>query len=806
MRIHISKWTLVALIAIGGYVVFAAGPSFLGDVFQPGARVTTAFPSPSPFVGAVLYDSDAGTLRVAQQGAWTKLLNADEGQAGNVFFMGSSTSQTNAAQSPGGGLFFDSSSRYLGLGTTTPQNLLTLDRDAGNILIRGYGDQRVIWEQRGVVGSGSDLALNPKFSWGSIIAGGIATPEIRLLYSDEGSVSDGGAPRGERAVFEIERTGTAAAVGDGNRRALYEGYIQNGDYKPVFRLSSYQQMQLELGAGGTVSDAGSTIRTGGNLVTVIGNPNYAHGFQVGDHVYQAFSEADFPLPTAPDYHIVTSTPAYNQFTYLQSGSNVSSTIPLYYSISPDTFTRRPSAGTMTAVVAGQHIQTMTTADGGTGGPFTATLSYVPLTIGSVLVQTTDGGILAYDNGGGGFSGTNVSAGSIDYTSGAISVTFSVAPTTGTILQANYFDDAARHTWTSTTSKVSDYIVFGLPKWPTSSLPSAASYEGYLVYDDTANTIKWSNGSSWTSGGGGGGGYDTVSLNGVALPQETTLEFSGAYWSITDSAPKTIFTLLDADTTNAGLLNAGAQTIGGRKQFPGTAITTDPSFTVASIDQLPSFTKNDGNTRVFYGSRIKPQFNFGGSNSSTTVTILEVSSTDTSTTGLSDLYLLNLAQNDATQFRFGGTGALEVQGSAGNIGDVLTSQGSGGSPVQWAAPFKPTPNQADATGDDSTSSASDALMGAMTFTAVSSGPHFITFSGSIESTDAAAVTEISVYVNSIQYTNTIRTLTTAVNAPVPASISTVTGITSGDVIEVQWNTTSGTATVHERTLSVISFQP
>lgn len=192
-------------------------------------------------------------------------------------------------------------------------------------------------------------------------------------------------------------------------------------------------------------------------------------------------------------------------------------------------------------------------------------------------------------------------------------------------------------------------------------------------------------ATWSAASSGG---HTIQEEGTSLTSRSILNFVGAGMTASDDgSSKTLVTLHQAGASQEGVVSTGAQTFGGRKSFPGTPINTDASFTVASIDQLPSFVKDDSNTREFYGTRVKPQFNFGASNANTTVTALEVSSTDTGVTGL-DHTIANFAKNDATKFRVKGNGEIQFNGQGGTSGQLLTSGGSGTSPT-WTTEISDT---------------------------------------------------------------------------------------------------------------------
>lgn len=87
-----------------------------------------------------------------------------------------------------------------------------------------------------------------------------------------------------------------------------------------------------------------------------------------------------------------------------------------------------------------------TADG-TVGPFTHTAAVTPVVYGGVTV--TCGTITATDNGSGTLSGTGVASGTINYSTGAISITFSSAPTSGTAITVSYLGTNGSYTTATT---------------------------------------------------------------------------------------------------------------------------------------------------------------------------------------------------------------------------------------------------------------------------------------------------------------------------------------------------------------------
>lgn len=98
------------------------------------------------------------------------------------------------------------------------------------------------------------------------------------------------------------------------------------------------------------------------------------------------------------------------------------------------------------------------------------------------------------------------------------------------------------------------------------------------------------------------------------------------------------------------------TTAGRQTINGLTISTDVNNTVASLTANSTFTKNNTNSRTFFGVLIKPTFNFGGSNNNTEVNLLQVDSTNTSTTG-TIFNLLHLKFGGSTVFNVDSAGAI-----------------------------------------------------------------------------------------------------------------------------------------------------
>lgn len=139
-------------------------------------------------------------------------------------------------------------------------------------------------------------------------------------------------------------------------------------------------------------------------------------------------------------------------------------------------------------------------------------------------------------------------------------------------------------------------------------------------------------TAWQAGGGGG-----ISGSGTT---GAIAKFTGAT-AIGDSI------ITESSTTI---------TVAGRETINGLTISADANNTVASLTSNWSLTKNDTNTRNFYGALFQPTLNAGGANTATTVNVLAVNTTNTSLTGLT-VNLLNLAFGGTEKFNVDSAGAV-----------------------------------------------------------------------------------------------------------------------------------------------------
>lgn len=173
--------------------------------------------------------------------------------AGQIGYASGVTSLTGSNN-----LFYDSANTRLsvGIGTSPSESIHT----NGNILIDAASERGLMVKYSGDLNGNANIS-NPIWTLGRLVEGGVADHSVfrYVFYSDDQGV--------ERSVFEVEDTGTIASVSDGTRRSHVEGFLNNGDTQPIFRLSSSVgsgDMGLQMGVGGTTAPDVEFARNGSN--------------------------------------------------------------------------------------------------------------------------------------------------------------------------------------------------------------------------------------------------------------------------------------------------------------------------------------------------------------------------------------------------------------------------------------------------------------------------------------------------------------------------------------------------------------
>jgi len=192
--------------------------------------------------------------------------------------------------------------------------------------------------------------------------------------------------------------------------------------------------------------------------------------------------------------------------------------------------------------------------------------------------------------------------------------------------------------------------------------SSGTVSNSLLDSDLAALGNNSTNGIWARTGSGTGSARTITAGSSSI---TVTNGDGVSGNPTIDAVQNIQTTATPQFARLGL-NGAAGSVTSLK-ITGPTINTDADATIAVMDSSWSLTKNDSNTRQFYGWKFKPTLNTGVSNANTTVNLLDVDTTNTAVTGVTT-NLLKLS--------YGGTQALVVT-SAGNttVAGTFTATGA-----------------------------------------------------------------------------------------------------------------------------------
>ncbi|HYE22022.1 MAG TPA: hypothetical protein VD998_00350, partial [Verrucomicrobiae bacterium] len=111
-------------------------------------------------------------------------------------------------------------------------------------------------------------------------------------------------------------------------------------------------------------------------------------------------------------------------------------------------------------------------------------------------------------------------------------------------------------------------------------------------------------------------------------------------------------------SNATFTNSYALWVeSGLAQFSGRTINTQANNTIITANFTGLINKNDTNTRAFSSVNINPTLSTGASNTTTTVNVLNVDTTNTSVTGIVTTNLIRAGYGGSTQFTISSGGAI-----------------------------------------------------------------------------------------------------------------------------------------------------
>ena len=191
---------------------------------------------------------------------------------------------------------------------------------------------------------------------------------------------------------------------------------------------------------------------------------------------------------------------------------------------------------------------------------------------------------------------------------------------------------------------------------TASTPSIALTNGEtLSITDGTNTLL-----TLADGGtvGNLGGVNNITFGGIisgaaGSAANPTYTFTGNTTAGLFSPGTDILAFGTASNERArinasGYFGIGTSAPATRLDVLGAALNTDADNAIGIANFSQSITKNDTNTRTFYGVNIRPTLNTGASNTNTTYNIFNIESVNTSTTGLTT-NLFRAADGSITRF-------------------------------------------------------------------------------------------------------------------------------------------------------------
>jgi hypothetical protein len=118
------------------------------------------------------------------------------------------------------------------------------------------------------------------------------------------------------------------------------------------------------------------------------------------------------------------------------------------------------------------------------------------------------------------------------------------------------------------------------------------------------------------------------------------------------------------------------------------------------------------------------------------------------------------------------------------------------------------SEVSATSNDTTTSSSDAVLNSMTITPIA-GTYLVIFSSWVSQSTANTTVTFSIYVDSTQKADSVRTAIPFGGAilglstqDIPVAINGVVTVDGTQAISIKWKTSGGTATAHQRTMNIL----
>jgi hypothetical protein len=330
-----------------------------------------------------------------------------------------SVTQVGSAVSPSGG----STPNYLAT-STNGTYMFIADPGANQVYLHNTstGVDTIVTNTSGLDNAAGDtaaVAVGPQAIPGSLISPDAVNVYVANAGSDNVQVIDGNPA--DSLTF--------GTVVGGPGTFLHGSYPGTGavDLKvaPTFFVSSNRVTHgYVVRAGGNevcVFDVEPTSGNFGKNIAPANSPN-------GDSCISLGATATYGTPT----HIDISPDGLYAYVLQTDGATVAGLDVI--DTNPNSATFEKLLGTINLTTAPPAVTLSPNPADGTTTTFTGTYTPTPIPPGSL--QVVAGAVTGLDNGSGGITGTGIASGTINYATGAISVTFTTAPAAATLVQVS----------------------------------------------------------------------------------------------------------------------------------------------------------------------------------------------------------------------------------------------------------------------------------------------------------------------------------------------------------------------------------
>jgi hypothetical protein len=528
------------------------GKKSFGDVLGLGLVATGSLPSAASYEGYIVYDSDTQTVKFSNGSVWAGMGGGGGGMvvgdpvsgagANTVLFSdGSSNLQT-------GGIFWDENTGRMGINNNTPQEALSVD---GNITTTGHA----IFTDANVYGVSPTITALP----------GGGAPGATLLGNETNFVFAAASP-GDSVMLPPALAGMHVTVFNITANSV-DVFPDNSSPEHIDSLGNNNPYTLPAGTSVEFwsNDVLSwyTVKSANSGFT--GSGTYAQ-IPIFDGATSFTSTPNLAWDFDSNVLGITAAPATGG---LWLGSNLATLVPgshlVQFNASATQTPLMISGGSGVIEIWKDSTPTVAVAMG---------LAIPGNALGSDLVFSTYSGtwierLRMASNGNFAVSSNRIF---VDFGNERVGIGTSTPSQTLDVAGIGVFLD-----------------ILGLGHFNTGDLPGAAAgNRGYIAYDITTDTVKFSNGSAWANIGGGGGGITALGVIG-STPNANAATISGV-----------TLNLEPASASFGGVVTTGTQTLAGDKTLSGVLALSGATGNTLVVD-TSTLVADATNNRVGIGT-------------------------------------------------------------------------------------------------------------------------------------------------------------------------------------------------------------